>query len=177
MRRSAILIFTFGLTAGLVAAPSRNAFIQPSFLNGVVVSKLSEDSFDLQLQTGASVTDASGTYSILDLFGVYRISNGDTYQATGSDKNGWKFDSNFTGPGGVAGWSIKPPQNGLQPGDAKLNFAFNTVTGAGDGYGIHVRLSNGYTKFYEVPGAVPEPATMTAFAGALAILARRRRRK
>lgn len=160
------------------AAPNKSSFIQPSFLNGVVINKLSEASFEVQVLGGASVTDASGSYTITDLFAVYRIANNDTYASTGVTQNGsWDFESNFSGPGGVAGWATKPPQSGLQPGDSKLKFDYATVTGAGDAYGIHVRLSNGYTKYYEVPPtAVPEPSTMAVVAGALAILARRRRK-
>lgn len=176
MKRLGLLIFVLGAAASALAAPTRNAFIQPSFLDGVVISRLAEGSFDVQLNNGARVTDSSGTFGIVDLFAVYRIANNDSYVSTGGDQNGWKFESNFSGPGGVAGWATKPPQSGLQPGDSKLNFAFSTVTGAGDAYGVHVRLDNGYTKYYEVPAAVPEPTSLAVLGGALAILARRRRK-
>lgn len=164
--------------AAASAAPNRSAFIQPSFLNGVVINKLSEASFEVQMLGGASVTDASGSYTITDLFAVYRIADNDTYVSTGGTQNGtWDFEANFSGPGGVAGWATKPPQSGLQPGDSKLRFDYATVTGTGNRYGAHLRLSNGYTKYYEIPASpVPEPSTMAVVAGALAILARRRRK-
>lgn len=176
--RFVCLISTIAISGAAMAAPNKSSFIQPSFLNGVVITKLSEASFDVQVLGGATVTDASGTYGIQDLFGVYRIADNDHYSSTGVTQNGtWDFEANFSGPGGVAGWATKPPQSGQQPGDPKLTFNYSTVTGAGDKYGVHVRLSNGYTKYYEVPPtAVPEPTTLAVVGGAFAFLARRRRK-
>ncbi|HRD30537.1 MAG TPA: PEP-CTERM sorting domain-containing protein [Fimbriimonadaceae bacterium] len=157
----------------LAFAQSRSSFT-PATISGITVTRTNNQLL-LNVSATPTIMIGSNVYNVTEVFGVWALDNNDDFSATGGNQNGWKFNSNMAGTGGIAGWKTNP-NDGLI--NSSLAFNYNTVTGLEEAYGYHVRVNGtlpggGNTGFVT---AVPEPASMIALGAGLLALARRRRK-
>ncbi len=157
----------------LAFAQSRSSFT-PATISGITVTRTNNQLL-LTVSATPTIMIGSNVYDVTEVFGVWALDNNDDFLATGGKQNGWNFNSNTSGTGGIAGWKTNP-NSGIV--NSSLAFNFNTVTGLEEAYGYHVRVNGtlpggGNTGFVT---AVPEPASMIALGAGLLALARRRRK-
>ncbi|MBX3095269.1 MAG: PEP-CTERM sorting domain-containing protein [Fimbriimonadaceae bacterium] len=169
-------ILTLAMVCSLAAsvmAQSRSSF-STALISGVMTTQTGNQ-IDLAVAANPTLTVAGNTYNITEVFAVYALDNNDDFSATGTSQNGWSFNSNYAGSGGIAGWKTNP-NNGIT--DQSLTFNFTSTVGSAETFGYHLRVDGnlpggGNTGYFS---AVPEPASMIAF-GAFALAALRRKRK
>lgn len=183
MNRHFTLALTLGL-ASIAGAQSRSSFHNVTDMNSVFVTT-SNGGLTLEVLLGGAPTlkFEGQTYNITDVFGVWALDNNDDFSATGTSQNGWSFNTNTSGTGGIFGWKTNP-NAGVKPNGGPLTFNFSSAIGQSEALGFHMRFDRnfgntcGNTAF--VTGtpttAVPGPAPVLAYVlGMGAIRARRRR--
>lgn len=173
------MVFWIRTGAGLLVlgtlafAQSRSSFTTAT-ITGIMTTRIGNQ-LTLNVNAAPTVTIGSNVYNVTEVFGVWALDNNDDFSATGPAQNGWQFHSNTSGTGGIAGWKTTPNGGFI---NNTLVFNYNTVTGAEEGFGYHVRVDGtlpmgGNTGYVT---AVPEPASMIALGAGLLALARRRRK-
>lgn len=160
--------------AGAASAQSASSF-SAALINGVMTTQTGNQ-LEVVVSANPTLTIGSTTYAITEVFGVWALDDNDDMTATGTTQNGWSYNQNYAGTGGIAGWKTNP-NNGVT--GQTLTFNFSSFTGTAETYGYHFRVNGtlpggGNTGFYK---PVPEPTTMVALGlGTLAALRRRRSR-
>jgi len=159
------------------SAQSWSSFTEVGVISDVLVSS-STLTHTVTALSAPSVTIASQTYAITEIFGFWILSNNDI-TSTANSFGVWSVNTNNGGTGGIAGWSTNP-NTGILPNGSET-FTFNSFSGTQDEIGFHVRLANGtgplagQTVFIKGE-PVPEPATLSALAlGGLGLLRRKRK--
>lgn len=174
MNLKGIFAVSFMAVVGFASAQSISSFNLASF-TGVTVNRVGNQ-ISLIVGPNPTLTWNSVNYNITEVFAVYALDDNDDMAATGTNQNGWSFDTNFSGTGGIAGWKTNP-NNGFV-NDTKV-FNYTTLTGGVEDFGFHFRVGGtfpggGNTAYFR---PVPEPASIAAISlGALGLLARRRRK-
>jgi len=172
MRKYLIL----GLLAmsAMASAQSRSSFQSVQSVSGLVTTI---NGVQLTLNVGATPTFVKNntTYHITEVFAVYALDNNDDMSATGGTQNGWSFDTNYSGTGGIAGWKTNPNNGFIN--DTKV-FNYTALNGTVENVGWHVRIAEQFqgsnTLYIENP--VPEPGTIAALGlGAVALIRRRKK--
>ncbi len=142
-----------------------------------VLATLSGNQVSLTVGNAPTLKYNNVIYNITEVFGVYALDQNDDMAATGAAQNGWTFDTNFAGVGGIAGWKTNP--NSGSGANSNLTFNYTTLTGTVEDMGYHIRVAGsfpggGNTAYFRNQ-VVPEPASMVALAGvALGILRKRK---
>jgi hypothetical protein len=161
----------------LASAQSWSSFTAVGNIQDVLVSS-SSLTHTVTALSAPSVTIASQTYAITDIFGFWILSNNDI-TSTANSVGVWSVSTNNAGSGGIAGWKTNP-NTGILPNGSQT-FTFNSFSGTQDEIGFHVRLATGAGPLagqtvYIKGNPVPEPATMSALAiGALGLLRRKKK--
>lgn len=157
--------------AGVIHAQSISSF-NFAQISGVTVNRTGNQ-IALNVSPTATLTYNAVTYNVTEVFGVWALDDNNDMGGTGTNQNGWTFDSG----NGIRGWKTNP-NNGIL--GSSLTFNYSTLTGTVEDFGYHIRVSGnlpggGNTAYFR-PDAVPEPASMTALALGLAAALKRRRR-
>lgn len=170
------------LVSATAMSQSRSSFHNVASITGVsVTSSNAGKSWTVGLGSSPTVVSLGQTYQVTDLFGFWLLDNDDDLGAAAGNQNGWAFNDNYSGSGGIAGWKTNP-NRGLTPGSTPLTFTFGTLVGQKEQVGYHMRFdrnfaSTGGNTAYVTAAPVPEPGTLTVLFGATALLARRKRRR
>lgn len=169
------------LVSATAMSQSRSSFFDVSSITGVTLSSANAGkTWTLGLGAAPTVIYLGETYQVTDLFGFWLLDNDEDLSATGGAQNGWAYNENYSGTGGIAGWKTNP-NSGLTPGSTPLSFTFGTLVGEKERVGYHMRFdrnfaSTGGNTAYVSAAPVPEPGTLTVLFGAAALLVRRKRR-
>ncbi len=171
MKMKFVGLITLAAMAGAIQAQSINSF-NFAQINGVSVNRTGNQ-IVLNVSPTATLTFNSATYNVTEVFGVWALDDGNDIGGSGTNQNGWNFDSG----NGIRGWKTNP-NNGIL--GSSLTFNYTTLTGTVEDFGYHIRVngifpSTGGNTAYFRPTAVPEPASMTALALGLAAALKRRR--
>ncbi|HRI44872.1 MAG TPA: PEP-CTERM sorting domain-containing protein [Fimbriimonadaceae bacterium] len=170
-----LFLTAFGLALGVGASAQSISSFNVAALTGISVNRVGNQ---ITLNVGAAPTILwnSNTYNVTEVFGVWALDDDDDMGATGVNQNGWNWDTNFSGVGGIAGWKTNPNSGIL---NSSLVFNYTTLTGTVEDFGYHIRVDGnfpggGNTAYFR---NVPEPGTMAVLGlGGLALLRRRRAR-
>jgi hypothetical protein len=174
--------------ASFAAVAAANAQTASSFhlasFKGLTVTESSPLKFSVSLASGSTVTLGGNTYTIKDIFGVYKRAS--VGQFTGADSKSaaskWNYDG-ISGPKDLVGWDNNSKSNSLSAGE-KFDFEFKSLTttaGTATDYGFHVRINGsfkGSDTFYaysKSSAPVPEPASL-AVIGLGGLFLRRRKK-
>ncbi len=177
MKTRLILVGLVSIGPLAVSAQSFASFTPVGTINNVLVSSAGL-THTVSVLSAPSVTIASQTYAITEVFGFWILSNNDI-TSTANSFGVWSVNANNGGTGGIAGWATNP-NTGILPNGSET-FTFNSFSGTQDDLGFHVRLANGTGPLsgltvYIKGEPVPEPATLSALAlGALGLLRRKRK--
>lgn len=171
-----ILIFGALLTVGAVSQAQSISSFNSAEISGITTT-LSSGNLAVSVGAAPTITWNSVTYNITDVFGVWALDFNDDMTGTGTNQNGWNFDTNFSGTGGIAGWKTNP-NSGMTP-NQNLSFVYSSLTGSVENVGYHLRISGQFpgggntAYFYHEP--VPEPASIAALSAGLLALIRKKR--
>ncbi|MFN8220855.1 MAG: PEP-CTERM sorting domain-containing protein [Fimbriimonadales bacterium] len=171
--RNYLILGALALSA-MASAQSRSSFQTVTNTTGIVTTI---NGVQLTLNVAAVPTFVlnSTTYHVTEVFGVWALDNNDDMTGTGSTQNGWGFDSNYSGTGGIAGWKTNPNSGFVN--NTKV-FNYTTLNGTYENVGYHVRIAEqfqGSNTLY-IENAVPEPGTIAALGlGAVALIRRRKK--
>lgn len=172
-----VLIISGLVTVAAVShAQSRSSFQVPSTLTGVTITKNGPLNFTVALAGNASMFYKGKTQKIQDIFGFWLLDNNDDMKTTGNNFGAWRYHENYVGQGGIGGYKTNP-NTGIKAGGSQT-FAFKSIQGTNESFGLHVRLKDCDTLYIEVPcEPVPEPASMAALGLGFAAILRRRAKK
>jgi len=174
MQLKGLITVTAMAVVGAASAQSISSF-SVAQISGITVNRTGNQ-IDLVVGAAPTITYNAVVYNVTEVFGVWALDDADDMAATGTDQNGWDFNSNFSGTGGVAGWKTMP-NNGFI--NNTMTFNYSTLTGTVEDFGFHVRVNGefpfgGNTGYFR---PVPEPASLAALGlGAIGLIGRRRRR-
>ncbi len=162
-------------------AQSRSSFTVPDALSGITITQLNATDYNVALAVGSTVTIGGSTNAITDVFGFWALDDNDDLSATGSTQGAYSFNANYSGAGGIVGFKTNP-NTGITQG-TNQTFHFDSIAGTVEGYGVHLRITNGLT-YYMGPltgtqgqGAVPEPASYAVLGLGGLLMIRRKRTK
>lgn len=172
MRKVCWSLGLFGLVM-VASAQSRSSFQVPNGITGISVTQLTSTSFKVALQAGASINLGWTITPIQDVFGFWLLDDDNDLVGAGPNIASWSFHSNYAGQGGIVGYKTNP-NTGISQGQSQT-FTFTSLTGASEGFGAHVRLTNSNTLYTVIGGSVPEPATLAVLGLGLTAVIRRRR--
>lgn len=179
MKKTALITLIGLAMVGTASAQSRSSFITPTSWTGITITNNGPKNWTVKLSGAPTVTMNNKTYEVRDIFGFWLLDNNNDMTAQGQSFNGWSYNQNYSGTGGIAGYKTNP-NTGITPGKSQ-EFNFKTVNGSVENVGIHARLQmNGIcdTVFLECPPpAVPEPASLAALGIGAATVIRRRKKK
>jgi len=176
------------IIASLAVVTAANAQTASSFhavdFVGLTTTEPSPLKLSTSLTSGATVTIDGITFSIVDVFGVYKVATTGSLSSASSKSApwSWKFDG-LSGPQTVAGWEDNDKSNSISSGEVQ-NFEFKSLTATAGSTvvnGYHIRINGSYkgsNTFYaygKTSAPVPEPASMAVIA--LGGLFLRRRKK
>lgn len=169
-------IFTSLLIVGAAfsQAQSLSSFQTVTNVTGLT-SSISGLSLSVTATATPTFTYLSNVYHVNSIFAVYGLDDNDDMTATGTTQNGFTFDTNYAGTGGIAGWKTNPNTGFV---GATKNYNYSTKTGTIEAIGYHVRvnesLPGGANTLFIRPSAVPEPTSMIAIGAGLLGLVRRK---
>lgn len=180
MRSTCVLVAaaTVAMASSQALAQSRSSFLNVASINGIVVTPLSVDEFQVSLGSGATFAFAGNSYRITDIIGFWALSNDGNLDGSTSNFGTWRNNKNNAGTGGILGWRADNANVGIHVNGSTV-FKFDSLKPEQiDQWGFHVRIDGTFPGTSGNTGHITVPAPMTLGAAGMALIlapARRRR--